>query len=69
MGKPPHLSIILILGVNQREKISTTEKSGYELQKVVPRKMTHDMKQVYQEAFQVNCLNFITVVWIKMFSQ
>ena len=47
------LLYFLSLGGNQREKTSTNDRSGFELQKVVPRKMTQEIKQVYPDVYQV----------------
>ena len=47
------------LGGNQREKTSTNDRSGFELQKVVPRKMTQEIKQVYPDVYQVFTMIYV----------
>merc|ERR1712079_889549 len=39
-------------GVHQREEVSTNDKPGQELQRVVSRKITQDMKQTHPDVFQ-----------------
>ena len=54
------------LGGNQREKTSTNDRSGFELQKVVPRKMTQEIKQVYPDVYQVFKMIYVYFTLIGM---